>query len=49
MAPVPYGASQPRGQIGVVAVGLHHSHSPSNARSEPCLQPTRQLTATLNP
>ena len=35
------------GQIGAVATGLHHSHS--NARSEPRLQPTPQLSATLDP
>ena len=43
-APMAYGSSQPRGQIGVVAAGLHHSHS--NARSEPHLQPIAQLMAT---
>ena len=43
-APAAYGGSQARGLIGAVASGLHHSHS--NARSEPCLQPTPQLTAT---
>ena len=32
------------GRTGIVAAGPHHSHS--NARSEPCLQPTPQLTAT---
>ena len=41
--PVAYGSSQARGRIGAVAVSLHHSHS--NARSEPRLQPTPQLTA----
>ena len=30
-APVAYGGSQARGQIGAIAAGLHHSHS--NARS----------------
>ena len=34
-APVAYGSSQARGQIGDAAAGLHHSHS--NARSEPPL------------
>ena len=29
-APAAYGGSQARGQIGVIAAGLHHSHS--NAR-----------------
>ena len=33
VAPVAYGGSQARGQIGAVAIGLHHSHS--NTRSEP--------------
>ena len=32
------------GQIGATAAGLHHS--PSNAGSEPPLQPTPQLTVT---
>ena len=36
-----------RGQTGAAAAGLYHSHS--NARSEPHLQPTPQLTATLDP
>lgn len=43
VAPVEYGGSEARGQIGAVAASLHHSHS--NARSEPHLQPTPQLTA----
>jgi len=38
---------QARGPIGAVAAGLHHSHS--NARSEPCLRPTPQLTAMPDP
>ena len=42
-----YGSSQARGQIGAIAAGLHHSHS--NAGSEPRLQPTPQLLATLDP
>ena len=42
-----YGGSQARGLIGVVAAGLCQSHS--NARSEPFLQPTPQLMATLDP
>jgi len=46
-APGAYGGSQARGIIGAVAAGLHHSHS--NARSEPFLQPTPQLTAMLDP
>ena len=40
-----YGDSQARGLIGGTAPGLHHR----NARSEPCLQPTPQPMATLNP
>ena len=42
--PTAYGGSQARGQIGTVATGLRQGHS--NAGSEPCLQPTPQLTAT---
>jgi len=42
-----YGGSQARGRIGAVATGLRQSHS--NTGSEPCLQPTPQLTATLDP
>ena len=42
-----YGGPQARGRIGGVAAGLHHSHS--NAGSEPRLQPTPQLTETLDP
>ena len=34
-APMAYGGSQARGQIGAVATSLHQSHS--NTRSEPCL------------
>ena len=41
-----YGSSQARG-CEAAAAGLHHSHS--KARSEPCLQPTQQLTATPDP
>jgi len=43
------GDSQARGLIGAVAAGLHHSHSHSNVGSEPCLQPTPQLTPMLDP
>ena len=41
--------SYPRlgGLIGAVAASLHQSNS--NARSEPCLGPTPQLTATPDP
>ena len=46
-APAAYGGSQARGQIGAVATGLHQSHS--NVGSEPHLQPTPQLMATLDP
>ena len=42
-----YGGSQARGLMGAVAAGLHHSHS--NARSEPHLRPTLQLTAMPDP
>ena len=41
------GGSQARGQIGTLAASLHHSHS--NVRSEPCLRPTPQFTATPDP
>ena len=46
-APAAYGGSQARGQIGAVAASLRQSHS--NAGSEPRLQRTPQLTATLDP
>ena len=42
-----YGDSQARGKIRAIATGLRHSHS--NAGSEPSLQPTPQLMATLDP
>ena len=45
--PVEYGGSQARGLIGAVATSLWHSHS--NARFKPCLGPTPQLMATLDP
>ena len=45
--PMAYGSLQARGQIGAIAAGLHYSHS--HAGSEPSLQPTSQLTATLDP
>ena len=41
--PAAYEGSQARGQITATAASLHHSHS--NKGSEPCLQPTPQLTA----
>ena len=40
------GGSQTRGRIGAEAAGLRHSHS--NAESKLHLQPTPQLTATLD-
>ena len=40
--PGAYRSSQARGQIGSSADGLCHSHH--SVRSEPCLQPTPQLT-----
>ena len=40
-------SSQAKGQIRTAAASL--CHSPSNARSEPCLQPTPQLNAMLDP
>ena len=43
-AHVAYGVSQDRGLIGAVAAGLRQSNG--NARSEPHLRPTPQLTAT---
>ena len=47
-APAVYGGSQARGRIiGVVATGLHQSHS--NAGSELHLQTVPQLTATPDP
>ena len=46
-APVAYGGSQVRGRMEATAAGLHHSHS--NAGPEPCLWPTPQLTAVLDP
>ena len=45
--PAAYGCSQARGPVGAVAADLHQSHS--NTRSEPCLRPTPQLKATLDP
>ena len=45
-APAAYGSSQAGGLIGAEAAGLYQGHS--NAGSEPRLQPTPQLTATLD-
>ena len=44
-APDTYGGSQARGRIGATAAGLRHSH----IKSEPCLRPTPQLKAMLDP
>ena len=46
-APAAYGSSQARGWIRATAAGLHHSNS--NARSEPHLWRTPQLTAVPDP
>ena len=45
--PTAHRNSQARGRIGPTAASPHQGHS--NARSEPHLQPTPQLTATLDP
>ena len=45
-APAAYGSSQATGLIGAVATSLRQSHS--NGGSEPRLQSTPQLTATLD-
>ena len=46
-APVAYGNSWARGQIGAAAAGLHHSQS--NAGSGQHLRPSPQLAATRDP
>ena len=46
LLPAAHGGSQARGPIGAVATGLHRSHN--NAGSKSSLQPTPQLTATLD-
>ena len=46
-APAAYGDSQARGLIRAVAASLRQSHN--NVGSEPCLRPTPQLTAVLDP
>ena len=46
-APKAYGGSQARGLIGAVAASLRHSHS--NARSEPRMRPTPQVTSRPDP
>ena len=45
--PVAYGGSQARGQIRAIVASLCRSHS--NVGSEPCLQPTPWLMATMDP
>ena len=45
-APAAYGGSQARGLLRAVATSLRHCLS--NVGSEPHLQPTPQLTATLD-
>ena len=45
--PMAYGGSRARGPTGAVAAILHQSHS--NAGFKPCLQPTLQLMAMLDP
>ena len=45
--PAAYGGSQAGGLIGATDASLCHRHS--NARSEPNLQPTPQLTEMLDP
>ena len=42
-----YGSSQANGRIRAEATALHHN--PSNARSEPHLQPTPQLMTMPDP
>ena len=44
---VAFGGSQAKGRIRAVAAGLRQSHS--NAKFDPCLRPTPQLTATPDP
>ena len=45
--PVAHGGSQARDRTAAVPSGPHHSRS--NVGSEPCLQPTPQLTAKPDP
>ena len=45
-SPAAYRGSQARGQIGATASSLSYRHI---TRSKLCLQPTLQLTATLDP
>ena len=44
--PAAYGNFQDKGRVRATATSLHHSH---NKGSEPCLQPTPQLMAMLDP
>ena len=46
--PATHGGSQARGPIGAVDTGLHQQGH-SNVGSEPCLQPTPELTGTPDP
>ena len=46
-SPTANGSYQTRGPTRAAAASLHHSHG--SARSEPCLQPTAQLTAVPDP
>ena len=46
-APMAYGGAQARGGSGAIAASLRQSLS--NVGSGPCLRPTPQLTATLDP
>ena len=46
-APAAYGGSQARGQIGAIAIGLRQNNS--NMESKPCLWPTPQVTAMMDP
>ena len=45
--PMAHGGSQAKGRIRATATSLPHSYS--NAGSEPCLQPTPQVTAMPDP
>ena len=47
LGPYPYGSFQAWGQIRAAALSLYHDHS--NVRSELCLRPISQLTATPDP
>ena len=46
-APTVYGGSQARSLIGAAAAGLYDIHI--NVGPEPCLRPTSQLMASLDP